>query len=219
LCGRTDLPTTSAFLRAKSQARNVAREIFAAEGGSITVDKLEAMTAVCSVGLDMIALPGDTPAETIAAIIAVTPPRQLPGQQKPLGSKPIPGRKAHGRSRISSARRKPAIFDAVSRLVPPPRTPGIAGERRLDACQPSQHGRRGSAGSLPQFTEIFFHKNVTDSFTSAPAHHPLRPSLDVGIKQRSRGKNELHALSFIVAVWPRKIQEIFARHHPLIRVE
>jgi len=39
-------------------------------------------------------------------------------QQKP--SKPIPGRKAHGRSRISSARRKPTIFDAVSRLVPPP---------------------------------------------------------------------------------------------------
>ena len=38
--------------------------------GSLTIDKLEAMTAVCSVGLDMIAIPGDTPAETIAAIIA-----------------------------------------------------------------------------------------------------------------------------------------------------
>ncbi len=44
--------------------------IEAAERGSITIDKLEAMTAVCSVGLDMIAIPGDTPAETIAAIIA-----------------------------------------------------------------------------------------------------------------------------------------------------
>ncbi len=33
-------------------------------------DKLEAMTAVCSVGLDMIAIPGDTPAEVISAIIA-----------------------------------------------------------------------------------------------------------------------------------------------------
>ena len=42
-------------------------------------------------------------------------------QQKPIGSKPIPGRKAHDRSGISSARRKPTIFDAVSRLVPPPR--------------------------------------------------------------------------------------------------
>jgi uncharacterized protein (UPF0210 family) len=44
--------------------------IEAAEHGDISLDKLEAMTAVCSVGLDMIALPGDTPAETIAAIIA-----------------------------------------------------------------------------------------------------------------------------------------------------
>ncbi len=38
--------------------------------GSLTFDKLEAMTSVCSVGLDMIAIPGDTTAETIAAIIA-----------------------------------------------------------------------------------------------------------------------------------------------------
>jgi uncharacterized protein (UPF0210 family) len=44
--------------------------IEAAERGFITIDKLEAMTAVCSVGLDMIAIPGGTPAETIAAIIA-----------------------------------------------------------------------------------------------------------------------------------------------------
>lgn len=44
--------------------------IEAAERGSINIDKLEAMTAVCSVGLDMIAVPGDTPASTISAIIA-----------------------------------------------------------------------------------------------------------------------------------------------------
>ncbi|MBR2375103.1 MAG: PFL family protein [Clostridia bacterium] len=44
--------------------------IRAAEKGAITLDKLEAMTCVCSVGLDMIAIPGDTPATTIAAIIA-----------------------------------------------------------------------------------------------------------------------------------------------------
>ena len=44
--------------------------IAAAQSGTLTVDKLEAMTCVCSVGLDMIAVPGDTPAETIAAIIA-----------------------------------------------------------------------------------------------------------------------------------------------------
>ncbi len=44
--------------------------IAAAEAGVLRLDKLEAMTCVCSVGLDMIAVPGDTPAETIAAIIA-----------------------------------------------------------------------------------------------------------------------------------------------------
>ena len=44
--------------------------IRAAEAGALTLDKLEAMTCVCSVGLDMIAVPGDTTAETIAAIIA-----------------------------------------------------------------------------------------------------------------------------------------------------
>ena len=36
----------------------------------MSLDKLEALTAVCSVGLDMFAIPGDTPAETISAIIA-----------------------------------------------------------------------------------------------------------------------------------------------------
>ena len=44
--------------------------IAAARSGTLTLDKLEAMTCVCSVGLDMIAVPGDTPADTIAAIIA-----------------------------------------------------------------------------------------------------------------------------------------------------
>ena len=44
--------------------------IAAALEGTLTIDKLEAMTCVCSVGLDMIAVPGDTSAETISAIIA-----------------------------------------------------------------------------------------------------------------------------------------------------
>jgi uncharacterized protein (UPF0210 family) len=42
----------------------------AAQKGHLVLEKLEAMTSVCSVGLDMIAIPGDTPPETIAAIIA-----------------------------------------------------------------------------------------------------------------------------------------------------
>ena len=44
--------------------------IDAAKSGALCIEKLEAMTAVCSVGLDMICIPGDTPADTISAIIA-----------------------------------------------------------------------------------------------------------------------------------------------------
>jgi uncharacterized protein len=44
--------------------------VAAVKAGSITIEKLEAMTCVCSVGLDMVAIPGDTSEETIAGIIA-----------------------------------------------------------------------------------------------------------------------------------------------------
>ena len=44
--------------------------VTAARVGALSLDRLEAMSAVCSVGLDMVAVPGTTSAETIAAIIA-----------------------------------------------------------------------------------------------------------------------------------------------------
>ena len=44
--------------------------IAAVERGALSIEKLEAMTAVCSVGLDMIAIPGDTPVDVICGIIA-----------------------------------------------------------------------------------------------------------------------------------------------------
>ena len=44
--------------------------IKAVQAGALTIEKLEAMTCVCSVGLDMIAIPGDTKASTISGIIA-----------------------------------------------------------------------------------------------------------------------------------------------------
>ncbi len=44
--------------------------IDAVTSGTLSIEKLEAMTAVCSVGLDMIVIPGDTPSEVISAIIA-----------------------------------------------------------------------------------------------------------------------------------------------------
>lgn len=72
--------------------------IAAAEKGTLCMDKLEAMTCVCSVGLDMIAVPGDTPAETISAIIAdeaaigmvnskTTAVRVLPAPGKQVGDR------------------------------------------------------------------------------------------------------------------------------------
>lgn len=48
-----------------------AEMIRAVSAGRLNIEKLEAMTAVCSVGLDMIAIPGDTPAETISGMIAM----------------------------------------------------------------------------------------------------------------------------------------------------
>lgn len=70
--------------------------IDAAECGALTIEKLEAMTCVCSVGLDMIAIPGDTPASTISGIIAdeaaigmvnqkTTAVRIIPAQGKTVG--------------------------------------------------------------------------------------------------------------------------------------
>ena len=44
--------------------------IAAAKDGALSMEKLEAMSCVCSVGLDMIAVPGDTTAETISCVIA-----------------------------------------------------------------------------------------------------------------------------------------------------
>ena len=52
--------------RVRLDSRPLMQLIEAAENGDISLDKLEAMTSVCSVGLDMIVIPGDTPAETNA---------------------------------------------------------------------------------------------------------------------------------------------------------
>ena len=57
---------SGAFIPVTEDAGMVA----AARSGALTLEKLEAMTAVCSVGLDMINIPGDTPDEVISAIIA-----------------------------------------------------------------------------------------------------------------------------------------------------
>ena len=76
--------------------------IEAAAKGYLTFDKLEAMTCVCSVGLDMIAIPGDTPVSTVAGIIAdemaigminkkTTAVRIIPVAGKKVGDKVVYG--------------------------------------------------------------------------------------------------------------------------------
>ncbi|WP_125704091.1 PFL family protein [Lacticaseibacillus daqingensis] len=57
---------SGAFIPVSEDANMIA----AAKAGHITLEKLEAMTAVCSVGLDMVAVPGSTPASTISGMIA-----------------------------------------------------------------------------------------------------------------------------------------------------
>lgn len=70
--------------------------IQAVEGGSLNLEKLEAMTAICSVGLDMIAIPGKTPSDTISAMVAdeaaigvvnhkTTAVRIIPAKDKDVG--------------------------------------------------------------------------------------------------------------------------------------
>ena len=65
-CG---VPVVVVLPEALASLKNIVSELKLSQG-TLTLDKLEAMTCVCSVGLDMIAVPGDTPAETISAIIA-----------------------------------------------------------------------------------------------------------------------------------------------------
>jgi len=67
----------------------------AAKSGALSIEKLEALTSVCSVGLDMIAIPGDTPAETVSAIIAdELAIGVVNGKTTGVRLIPVPGKKA-----------------------------------------------------------------------------------------------------------------------------
>ena len=65
-CG---VPVVVVLPEALASLKNIVSELKLSQG-TLTLDKLEAMTCVCSVGLDMIAVPGDTSAQTLSAIIA-----------------------------------------------------------------------------------------------------------------------------------------------------
>ena len=105
--------------------------IEAAEKGAITVDKLEAMTAVCSVGLDMIAVPGDTPAEVLSGMIAdecaigmingkTTAVRVIPVYGKTVGDKADFGGLLGTAPIMPVSNESPEKFISRGGIIPPP---------------------------------------------------------------------------------------------------
>ena len=105
--------------------------IAAVEKGSLTIEKLEAMTCVCSVGLDMIAVPGDTTAATISAVIAdeaavgminnkTTAVRLIPVPGKKVGDKVEFGGLLGYAPIISVNKFKPDVFINRGGRIPAP---------------------------------------------------------------------------------------------------
>ncbi len=105
--------------------------IAAVERGALTLEKLEAMTCVCSVGLDMIALPGDTSAATISAIIAdeaaigvinnkTTAVRVIPVPGKTVGDSVVFGGLLGHAPIMSVNRFRPDVFIARGGRIPAP---------------------------------------------------------------------------------------------------
>ena len=105
--------------------------IDAARSGALCLEKLEAMTAVCSVGLDMINIPGDTPAEVIAAIIAdeaaigmvnskTTAVRVIPAIGKKVGEELSFGGLLGGGPVMEVNRMSPARFIGRGGRIPAP---------------------------------------------------------------------------------------------------
>ena len=105
--------------------------IEAVEMGALSLDKLEAMTAVCSVGLDMVAVPGDTSVETLAAIIAdeiaigvvnnkTTAVRIIPVPGKGVGEKAVYGGLLGEAPVMAVSRFSPAEFIRLGGRIPAP---------------------------------------------------------------------------------------------------
>ncbi len=100
--------------------------IAAAQSGALTLDKLEAMTCVCSVGLDMIAVPGDTSAAGAGAGCAAASRRENPGRNPFLAKKPNSSGSAGTVSRHSQPRFRasPAAVSTSMDAQPSPRRAG-----------------------------------------------------------------------------------------------
>ena len=105
--------------------------IRACREGALSIERLEAMTAVCSVGLDMIAVPGDTPAEVLSAIIAdeasigivnnkTTAVRIIPVPGKDVGEKVRFGGLLGEAPIIPVSKQSPAVFINRGGRIPAP---------------------------------------------------------------------------------------------------
>lgn len=103
----------------------------AARAGALTIEKLEAMTAVCSVGLDMVMIPGDTPAEVISGVIAdeaaigmvnhkTTAVRVIPAQGYSVGEELNFGGLLGGGPVMPVSRFSPARFIGRGGYIPAP---------------------------------------------------------------------------------------------------
>jgi len=87
----------------------------AARRGYLSVEKLEAMTSVCSVGLDMVALPGDTSAETLAAVIADEMAIGVVNRKTTAARLiPVPGKKAGDKASFGGLLGEATVMDVGS---------------------------------------------------------------------------------------------------------
>jgi hypothetical protein len=87
----------------------------AARRGYLSVEKLEAMTSVCSVGLDMVALPGDTSAETLAAVIADEMAIGVVNRKTTAARLiPVPGKKAGDKAYFGGLLGEATVMDVGS---------------------------------------------------------------------------------------------------------
>ena len=118
---------SGAFIPVSEDAGMIAAE----ERGALTLEKLEAMTCVCSVGLDMIAVPGDTSAATISAIIAdeaaigvinnkTTAVRLIPVPGKTVGDSVVFGGLLGHAPIMNVNRFRPDVFIARGGRIPAP---------------------------------------------------------------------------------------------------
>ena len=105
--------------------------IAAVQAGALSLEKLEAMTAVCSVGLDMVAVPGDTSAATLSGIIAdeiaigvfnnkTTAVRIIPVPGKVVGDKVVYGGLLGEAPIMPVSRFRPDAFVAMGGRIPAP---------------------------------------------------------------------------------------------------